>query len=174
MNAPDADHIRYERRYAAERFVSQSADVVFAFLDDHRNLSSHMEKSSLLMAGSRMVLVMDDAGGRKAGSRLVLSGRFLGIPLSVSESVIERRPPERKVWETDKEPRLLVIGRYRMGFMVRPAQAGSLVEVFLDYALPDGVFTRILGVIFGGLYARWCVRSVLNGIRNGKGAERSA
>lgn len=67
-----------------------------------------------------------------------------------------------------------MIGRYRMGFMVRPAQAGSLVEVFLDYALPDGVFTRILGVIFGDLYARWCVRSVLNGIRNRKGAERSA
>lgn len=123
MSVPDQDHEVYTHRYAAERFVSQPADVVFAFLDDHRNFASHMERSSVLMAGSRMVLVMDDADGKKVGSRLVLSGRFLGIPLSVSESVIVRQPPNRKVWETDEEPRLLVIGRYRMGFIVRPSRS---------------------------------------------------
>lgn len=99
-----------------------------------------------------------------AGSRMV----------SVSESVIERRPPERKVRETDNEPRLLVIGCYRMGFVVRPAQTGSLVEVFLDYSFPIGGFSRVLGVLFGGLYARWYVRSALSGIGSGQGAERSA
>lgn len=163
----------YARRFSAERFVPLSVDVVFAFLDDHRNFSSHMEKSSVLMAGSRMVLTMDDTGGRTVGSRLVLKGRFLGFPLSVSETVTERQPPARKVWVTDGEPRLLVIGRYRMGFVVAPAQAGSLVEVFLEYAFPGGVVSRRLGVLFGGLYARWCVRSVLSAIGSGQGAQRS-
>ena len=37
MNVPGADPMGYERRYVAERFVPQSADVVFAFLDDHHN-----------------------------------------------------------------------------------------------------------------------------------------
>lgn len=169
---PGNNHKGYAHRYVAERFIPQPSEVVFEFLDDHRNFSSHMEKSSVLMAGSKMVLVMD-GGGRQVGSRLVLKGRFLGVPLSVSEAVIERQPPARKVWETDEEPCLLVIGRYRMGFVVRPARAGSLVEIFLDYALPNGAFSRVLGVLFGGFYARWCVQSVLSGIGGGQGTERS-
>ncbi len=155
---------RYSRRESAESFLPLPAEAVFDHLDDHHHFSSHMEQSSMLMAGSRMTVSMDGASGRQVGSRIFLAGRLLGIPLAVSEAVTERQPPWKKAWETDGEPRLLVIGPYRMGFSIRPAEGGCITEVFLDYCLPSAWFSHVLGLLFGKIYARWCVRSVLAGV----------
>jgi hypothetical protein len=91
-----------------------------------------------------------------------LGGRAFGIRLSVEETVMERVPPFRKVWETDERSRLLVIGPYRMGFEIAPVGPRSHLSVFIDYALPDGFWTRWLGRLVGGWYARWCVRRTVD------------
>ena len=64
----------------------------------------------------------------------------------------------RKVWETTGTPNLLVIGQYRMGYEITPKGRASLLRVFIDYALPDGPFSGLLGGLFGNFYARWCTR----------------
>lgn len=143
--------------------VAATASQVFAQLDDHRNLSGHMEASSPMMAGSSMRIETDAQGGRAVGSHIRLAGRVLGMTLSVDEAVTEHDPPRRKAWQTLGEPRLLVIGGYRMGFDVLPLVQGSRVRLWIDYALPQHGVGRWLGRLLGGVYARWCTRQMLRG-----------
>jgi polyketide cyclase/dehydrase/lipid transport protein len=138
--------------------VNAPAEAVFSRLDDPRLLSAHMSRSSWMMAGSRMSLELDASQGHALGAVIRMGGRVLGIALSLEEVVTERNPPQRKVWETIGEPRLLVIGHYRMGFEVRPQGGTSLLRVFIDYALPGAPPARWLGRFFGGFYARWCTQ----------------
>ena len=60
--------------------LNAPADTVFAYLDDHGNLSAHMNESSWMMLGSRMAIYLDDAGGRSVGSKFGFKGAILGIP----------------------------------------------------------------------------------------------
>jgi len=89
---------------------------------------------------------------------------MLGLSLSVEEVVTERVPPVRKVWETTGVPHLMIIGRYRLGFEIRPAASQSLVRIFIDYALPQSGLARVLGRLFGGWYAKWCTRQMLRDV----------
>jgi len=142
--------------------VEAPPDVLFAYLDDHARLSAHMSKRSWMMAGSSMALELDAAEGRAVASRIRLSGQVLGIKLRVDEVITERNPSQRKVWKTTSEPRLLIIGRYRMGFEIEPRMTGSHLKVFIDYALPETFPARWLGRILGRLYAQWCTSRMAN------------
>lgn len=146
---------------AAMRVAGTPAQV-FARLDDHRRLASHMESPSMAMAGVSMRLVLDGRQGRGVGARIGFTGKAFGVPLAVDEEVVAYEPPESKVWQTVGEPRLLVIGSYRMGFSVAPVDAGwSSVRVWIDYDLPARGFERWAGALAGGFYAGWCVRRML-------------
>ena len=142
--------------------VSASPERVFSLIDDHERLASHMSQSSWRMGGGRMKSVLDERRGRSVGAHIRVSGRVLGLELSLDEVVTEREPPTRKVWETVGSPRLLVIGPYRMGFEVAPNGSGSLLRVFIDYATPSSWPARWLSRIFGGYYAHWCTQSMVN------------
>jgi hypothetical protein len=136
---------------------------VFAFIDDHARFSSHMSKSSWMMGGGRMSIDLDAAKGQAVGSHIRFSGTVFGIRLSLDEVVTRRSPPTDKVWETVGAPRLLVIGSYTMGIQITPENGGSHLRVFLDYGVPCRWATRWLGLLFAGLYARWCVEQMIAG-----------
>lgn len=138
--------------------LNAPANVAFSHLDDHSRLSAHMSRLSWMMVGSRMAIELDASEGRAVGAIIRLRGRVLGILLSVEEIVTDRNPPLRKVWETSGTPNLLVIGQYRMGYEITPKGEASLLRVFIDYALPDGPFSGLLGGLFGNVYARWRTR----------------
>ena len=140
--------------------VSASPDRVFALIDDHERLVSHMSTSSWRMGGGHMTTSVDEGLGQRVGSHIRMSGRILGIALSVDEVVTQRDPPTRKVWETVGTPRLLVIASYRMGFEAAHREGGTLLRVFIDYALPATWPARWLGRLFGGYYAQWCTRKM--------------
>ena len=142
--------------------VPASPERVFALIDDHDRLASHMSQSSWQMGGGRMQTSLDERRGQSVGSHIRVSGRVLGLELSLDEVVTERNPPTRKVWETVGSPRLLVIGPYRMGFEVTPRGDGSLLRVFIDYALPSPWPERWLGRLFGRYYAHWCTERMAN------------
>ena len=55
-----------------------------------------------------------------------------------------------------------MIGPYRMGIEIRPENHGSRLRVFIDYDLPAG-WSSWLGLLFGGIYAGWCVKQMLAG-----------
>ncbi|MDX2060079.1 MAG: SRPBCC family protein [Gemmatimonadales bacterium] len=144
--------------------VPAPVETVFAHVDDHTRLSSHMNQRSWRMGGARMTMTLDDGLGRQVGSRIRLGGEVLGIELGVEEVVTERTAPYRKAWETTGSPKLLVIGHYRMGFEITAKPPGSMLRVFIDYTLPEGAPARWLGVLFGRFYARWCTRRMVDDV----------
>lgn len=121
-----------------------------------------MSKSSWMMAGGRMGIQTDDGRGQRLGSRISIAGSVLGIRLAVDEIVVDRNPPATKIWQTIGAPRLLVIGRYRMGFEITPIEDSSRLQVFIDYALPEAVPWRWVGSVLAPYYARWCTRQMVD------------
>lgn len=152
----------YRHREVATVDVAADPMTLFEQLDDHERLASHMMQSSAMMAGSSMNFAFDHGRGRMLGSRIGMSSKVLGLLLQLSEIVTERDPPRRKVCQTEGTPRLLVIGAYRMGFDISPEGLGSRLRVFIEYDLPAWPW-RLLGLIAGRFYARWCVRSMASG-----------
>lgn len=155
----------YPFHFEACADVADSPRSVFDALDDHRRLAAHMTSNSPMMAGARMTIHVDEGGGQAVGSHIGMAGRVLGVALRVDEVVTLYEPPSRKVWETVDEPRLLVIGRYRMGFDVESLGAGSRVRMWIDYRLPAGGFARWLGAVAHRFYARWCTQQMLSAVR---------
>ena len=149
---------RYPLHHRSEVDVDADARSLFARLDDHQRLAGHMEKPSLMMAGATMRVETDALQGQEVGSLISVTGRVLGVNLAVEEIVTERVPPLHKTWETRGEPRLLVIGPYRMGFTISAQGERSRLVVFIDYQLPPRGFAHGLGLLFGRFYAAWCTR----------------
>lgn len=152
---------RFSHHSESTGYVRASTVTLFAHVDDHARLSSHMSKSSWMMGGGRMDLELDEGRGQRIGSHIWLAGKVFGMRLSVEEVVIERNPPHRKVWETTNPPRLLVIGDYRMGFEITPATNGAQLRVFIDYSLSPTAPARWLGYLLGRYYAKWCTRRMV-------------
>lgn len=148
----------YQHRHETTVEVNGPAQAVFDYADDPARLAAHMAGRSWMMGGGSMKLDTDREGGRRLGSVLRLSGRAFGIALALEEVVTERMPPYHKAWETRGEPRLLVIGPYRMGFDVDGFGHHSRLRVFIDYDMPASGAARVAGWLFGRAYARWCTR----------------
>lgn len=106
----------------------------------------------------------DEGRGQAVGSVIRMSGSILGISLWLEEAVVERVPVHRKTWETLGEPRLLVIGRYSMGFEMVPGGQGTQLRIWIDYDLPSAGWQRWLGKLMGRFYADWCVRKMLQAV----------
>jgi hypothetical protein len=147
--------------FESSAVIDAPPETAFAYLDDPTRLASHMESSSMMMLGSRMSFELDGARGQAVGSKIALVGSVLWIRLRVDEVVTERTPPVRKIWETVGEPRLLVIGSYRMGFEVQPVAGQSRLRVFIDDDLPPKPPSRWLGRVLGSAYARWCTEQMV-------------
>jgi hypothetical protein len=149
------------RHFESAGFIPAAPDAVFGYVDDHERLSSHMTRSSWMMGGGRMDVQLDSGHGRRLGSRIRMSGRAFGLELSLEELVSEYSPPRRKVWETVGEPRLLIIGRYRMGFDISPQNGGTDLRVFIDYELPPSQRGRWLVGKLAAWYAAWCTQQMV-------------
>ncbi len=132
------------------------------FVDDHARFSSHMNRSSWAMGGGRMELKLDDGEGRRKGSHLRMKGKAFGISLYLDEVITEYRPPRAKAWETAGNPKLLIVGNYRMRVLIDPARNESRISVSIEYDLPP--VHKWLGRLFGGQYARWCVDQMVAGV----------
>jgi hypothetical protein len=146
--------------YEESVIIPVNPEEVFAYIDDHTKLSSHMNQSSLMMGGSRMETLIDEKHGQEVGSHIKMSGKVFGIELYLDEVITRREPPRLKIWETVGTPKLLVIGPYQMKVEINPQENSSLLSVSIDYELPKT--NTWLGKLFGGFYAKWCVRQMID------------
>jgi hypothetical protein len=146
--------------------VRASPERIFAQLDDQTRLSAHMSKRSWQMGWGKMETVLDKQRGQSVGSHIVLRGRVFGIRLYLDEVVTMHEPPRRKAWETVGEPRLIVIGGYRMGFDLIPVGSDAELRVAIDYDLPAKGIRRLFGLMFGRSYAKWCTRQMVRDARH--------
>jgi hypothetical protein len=153
----------YEKHDERSVTLPVSAAQAFAYSDDFSRLSFHMNQSSSMMMGGKMQTRVDQAHGQAVGSRVRMTGTMMGVTISLEEVVTERDPPSHEAWETIGDPRLLVIDHYRLGFDIIPSGAFCKLRVFIDYNLPTAPPLRWLGLLFGGIHARWCVQQMANG-----------
>lgn len=154
------------RHFEKSLFVSESPDAVFVYADNHANFSSHMNKSSWMMGGSKMETQLDKGEGQKIGSHIKMSGRVFGINLFLDEVITIHDPPRHKEWQTVGDIKLLVVDHYTLGFEIKPEQTGSRFNVYINYNLPKSWKAHILGVLFGGMYAKWCVGQMVHGVKD--------
>lgn len=153
------------RHYEESALIPASADNIFALADDPANFSSHMNKSSWMMGGGKMETGTDDGKGQKIGSHIRMNGKILGINLFLDEVVTKHEPPLKKEWQTVGNLNLLVIGSYKLGFEINPDNNKSNFKVYIDYNLPKPPLTRLLGLLLGNFYAKWCVNQMINGVK---------
>jgi hypothetical protein len=151
----------YLRHEACEGKLKASPEQLFELLDDQTRLSAHMTKRSWKMGWGKTDILLDEKRGKAVGSHIVLRGRVFGIPIYLDEVVTLRDPPRRKNWETVGQPRLLVIGPYRMGFTITSAGGDASLRVEIDYQVPQAGFSRLLGRFFGASYAKWCTKQMV-------------
>ena len=151
----------YSRHEEHSASIDASAERVFDKLDDPMHLTEHMSKRSWKMGWGRMETVLDAQHGQSVGSHIVLRGRVFGIRLYLDEIVTRRERPLTKTWETVGEPRLLIIGPYRMGFDLKPGDKIAQLRVAIDYDLPTKGISRLLGLLFGRSYAKWCTQQMV-------------
>ena len=150
-----AHHEQYDGK------VGASPDALFEMLDDQTRLSAHMTRRSWKMGWGKMEILLDEQRGKVVGSHIVLRGRVFGIRIYLDELVTLHEPPLSKKWKTVGQPRLLVIGSYEMGFAIAPELTGAELTVAIDYDLPQEGISRILGLLFGRSYAKWCTRRMV-------------
>ena len=155
---------KYSRHYEDTIKINVNPETVFTYADDHTNFSSHMNKSSWMMGGGMMKTEVDAGKGQKVGSHIRMGGKVFGVNLFLDEVIIEHEPPYRKVWETVGKINLLVIDHYKLGFEIKQEGSSSELKVFIDYNLPRSLATYWLGVLFGEMYAKWCVAQMINGV----------
>lgn len=83
----NSDQKTYKRHYEDSALILANATDIFAFIDDHVRVMSHMNKPSLMMGGGRGDISFDDGHGRKVGSHIRMSGKAFGITVFVDEVI---------------------------------------------------------------------------------------
>lgn len=156
---------KYTNHFFEEITVFSSPERVFAYADNHLNLSSHMNKSSWMLGGGKMQTVLDKDIGQKIGSHIRMHGNVFGLNIFLDEIVTEYNPPFKKVWKTVGDLNLLVIDHYQLGFELKSEKSVTLFKVFINYNLPNKSITKWLGILLGNWYAKWCVQQMINGIK---------
>ena len=155
----------YSKYYEENILIKAEAGSIFAFADNPKNFSSHMNKSSWMMGGGKMETKTDEGKGQKIDSHIRMGGSVFGINLFLDEVITEHKPPYRKVWNTVGKINLLVIDHYTLGFKIEPEKNNSKLTVFIEYNLPQSAKTHWLGVLFGDMYAKWCVGQMIQGVK---------
>ena len=151
--------------YEESSLISSSPEEIYSYTDDHANFSSHMNKSSWMTGGGKMKTEVDEGKGQKVGSHIRMKGKVFGINLFLDEVITIHNPPFKKEWQTVRDISLLVIGHYKLGFDIVPQNNSSLLKVYIDYSLPKSLRTRWLGILFGKMYAKWCVNQMIGGVK---------
>jgi hypothetical protein len=90
-----------------------------------------------------------------------MSGKAFGISLALDEVVTRHEAPTLKTWETVDQPKLIIIGHYKMGIEIKPMSDLSSMRVYIDYDLPTK--NTWLGKLFSAWYAKWCVQQMIQG-----------
>ena len=156
----------FTNHYENSVLIPADPQSIFTYADHHTNFSSHMNNSSWMMGGGKMKTHVDERKGQKLGSHIKMSGKVFGINLFLDEVITRHEPPFYKEWQTVGKVNLLVIDNYILGFEIKPDNGGSLLRVYIDYDLPKSAKTYWLGILFGRMYARECVRQMINGTLN--------
>jgi hypothetical protein len=152
-------------RLSRTALIGASAERVFAYVDDIRNLARHMsENPSMPMMGSKLTLEIVTAELTGVGATYRYKGKMLGLVLDFSETVTRYIAGREKIWRTIGNPKLLIMRGYEMRVLVEPVTpTTSNLTISIDYELPASGFWWIAGWLLGDAYSRWCLTGMVDG-----------
>ncbi len=147
--------------------IEVSAERVFAYADDIRNLARHMsERGSMPMMGSKLALEVVTSEQSGVGATYRYTGRVMGLAIDFAETVTAYVPGREKIWHTIGAPRILNIDSYEMRVLVEPvSEMRSTLAISIDYTLPSRLPWRLFGKWLAATYARWCLDSMIEGTK---------
>ena len=156
----------YRKHYEEKEMITADPASVFSYADNPINFSSHMNTSSTMMGGGKMATKVDEGKGQRVGSHIAMTGEIFGFNLFLDEVVTIHKPPLHKAWQTVGKINLLVIDHYLLGFEIIPKSHEVQLRVYIDYNLSKSWKTKWLGIFLGDMYAKWCVKQMLVGVKD--------
>lgn len=144
--------------------MSRTAEIlappqeVFAYLDNLNNVGMHMTSSSMAMLGGKLRLQPLSKSTAGKGASYRWTGRVLGMPIDITETVTEWIENREKTWETVGKQKMIVMSSYRMHLILTPVKEGTHVFFEIEYQLPKSPFAWIAGKLLARRYADWCLR----------------
>lgn len=147
--------------------IRAPVEKVFAFLDDLSKTGMHMSERSMMMMGSKLELERLPGPEKGEGATFRWSGKVLGLPVNFTETVTRWKKNEEKVWETVGEPRMIILGWYRMRLTTEPKKSGTSVLLEIQYEPPKGFFYKLLSAFLARQYAGWCLNQMLGDTKKG-------
>lgn len=124
-------------RYESTGLLKTSMTEAFEYLDDSKRLTSHMGKSSWMMAGSHMEIELDKKRGQDVGSEIILKSKMLGMQLFVKEVIIERSGSPYDGVEPENVVSLRRISPQASDRNLLIACSGNVGISSLDHRLPE-------------------------------------
>ena len=150
----------FTHSYSSKVLLNTDTKTAFEYLDEPKKLSARMGRSSMMMAGSKMDMILDEKQGRDLGSVIKMTGKMMGLDLFLQEKIVDRKPFEKKYWEAFGTQRLVILDQYRMGFSLKELGKQTELTVSIQYRLPSKGISRIIGKMLAGFYAKWCTEQM--------------
>ena len=145
-----------------EMIIHSPPQKVFAFMDDLSKTGMHMTENSMMMMGSKLMLEQLPGPCRGVGATFHWHGKVMGMPVDITETVTKWIEGQEKVWETIGQPKIIILGWYRMILKTKPSKEGTLASLQIDYTQPDGWFYKLLYFLLSRWYCNWCLNNMLN------------
>jgi hypothetical protein len=145
-----------------EIIIYTSPQKVFSHMDDLSKTGMHMKENSMMMMGSKLSFERLEGPLQGIGTTYRWHGKIMGLPVDITETVTKWTENQEKVWETTGDPKIILLGWYRMILKLMPVKEGTLVSLQIDYTQPNGVFYNFLYFFLSRWYCHWCLNNMLN------------
>ena len=122
-----------------------------------------MSENSMMMMGSKLTLEHLSGPERGVGAIFRWLGKIMGMEIDITERITTWIENREKVWETIGQPKIILLGWYRMILKTSAVKEGTLTSLQIDFTPPSGFFYKILYFLFSGWYCNWCLNNMLGG-----------
>lgn len=136
-------------------------EKAFAYMDNIGNTGMHMTKSSMPMMGSKLELKQLSENATGLNSKFRWFGKMMGFTMDFTVVVTKWIKDKEKVWETIGEPKMIILGWYKMHLVLSPEGKNTKAELSLAYTKPTGLFFKFIAFFLAPFYANWCLNNML-------------
>jgi hypothetical protein len=141
--------------------IPAESEKVFSFMDDYSKTGMHMTESSTMMMGSKLQLEQLSPNATGIGATYRWFGKMMGMTIDFTQTVSKWVQGVEKEWKTNGDVKIIIMGWYRMFWNLKPVEGGTLATIGIDYSAPREWYFKVLSFLFGGMYSRWCLNSML-------------
>lgn len=136
-------------------------NAIFDCLDDLGVTGMHMTESSMPMMGGKMDLQFLSSHKTGLGTRYRWTGKVMWWQLDFTVEVTKWIGGKEKIWKTTGPAQLIIYSWFQMNLKVWENQEDSLAQLSISYEKPNGFFYKLLCILVGDWYCRWCLNKIL-------------